>query len=1231
MPPLNLVQDEGLKNALNILKELEGEIHYALHQTLVKLSKQPSRDKTSLLAFQEARTNILKELLLSDAERCRALSQLTELRIKEANHEELSAVCREKIFQLERLRGEVKMQLEALGVDEAYQRVKALTKLQVEEVRSLKHPPECLKDVVAAVYLLLHASDYTTPAMIPPLITWDECKVMLRSATFQAQVLKFDTQVLLDFRHVADYVAEIFLPEESELDKLADPLGFRRRQMVINSVFGHHPQPPARSDRHLQPRARSARARVGAGADTEKASNEGVNEDSKDVALKAAVVVMQNSKFVNPRKHHRVTPRRGSQELWHRAVQKSPRPPKVTKQATFSSSRKTLILGFPKQEVVEEDSDESLDLECANLHLSPIRRRVMIEGHQKMILDTFCGPMDRDTHRWSVEEISKASKACAALYQWCSSQIRAANSKQTAGPLLHHIHVLTSQGEVALKAYQNELGILQGIRKEIEEKEETVVLHKRLIHLGANELAVGLNVELQRRKQEAQAMSASTLAMAAYQSARQKEEERATQFSQKQRVDAELLTYENDVVPNVVLFEATSCEITEPEQHELRAVAKIMNTTASKVLIEGRADSFDWNNIQKQKALAKERALMVQRQLLTLGIGASRLRVTHVIGSSALLTKRPTKVAKKRWALSIKNVVDHNKSFSLSPGNVLADVVSHSAERQMNSQVRFVVLTDIATREPVSFVPETSRLLPESCRVLEAVAGVLKQHPEIKTVHVENHTWMDEGNEGVRSLSTDRAKAVCEYLSTRCKITENRLVPVDCGDSHPLITASIEGKNVNSRIEFVIWECHDTSGPYLFFNASFRTEMTEFKQPTESGVEGLEPFYDLVIVGCGLSGCVIAERASNELGLKSLIIDKRDHIGGNCYDFLDEHGFRISQYGVHLFHTVHERVWEYVNKFSEWLPYEHRVKGRVDGKIVPIPPSQETVNTLFNANVHSEEEMEKWLEERRVKNDAPANGEEAALSKAGPELYEKIFKYYTKKQWDKFPAELDASVLLRIPVRTNTDDRYFTDKHQALPKHGYTRIFENMLLKDPNITIRLNTDFFEYKDKLPERTLLIFTGPIDAYYASLGMPKLEYRSLRFEQEYHEPKGGYYQEALQVNYPGEEVPYTRIVEYKHKPNQPEGVHDKPGTVIFKEYSVDEGDPYYPVPNPDNRALYEKYREMAEKEPGVAFVGRLASYKYFNMDQAILNALEMYDDLKKDGKIKAKEEAGWCSVS
>ncbi len=240
----------------------------------------------------------------------------------------------------------------------------------------------------------------------------------------------------------------------------------------------------------------------------------------------------------------------------------------------------------------------------------------------------------------------------------------------------------------------------------------------------------------------------------------------------------------------------------------------------------------------------------------------------------------------------------------------------------------------------------------------------------------------------------------------------------------------------------------------------------------------------------------------------------------------------------------------------------------------------------------------------------------------GPELYEKIFKHYTFKQWAKYPAALDASVLLRIPVRLNRDDRYFTDAHQAIPAAGYTRIFENMLLANPSIAIRTGVDYFQVEKDLPKRSLLVFTGPIDAYYASKGMPKLEYRSLRFEEEYLEPEGGFYQEALQVNYPGMEVPYTRIVEYKHKPNQPAGVKELPGTVIFKEFSVDEGDPYYPVPNPDNQALFLKYQALASEEKDVCFVGRLASYKYFNMDQAILNALEMFDALVASGGLKAK---------
>ena len=239
----------------------------------------------------------------------------------------------------------------------------------------------------------------------------------------------------------------------------------------------------------------------------------------------------------------------------------------------------------------------------------------------------------------------------------------------------------------------------------------------------------------------------------------------------------------------------------------------------------------------------------------------------------------------------------------------------------------------------------------------------------------------------------------------------------------------------------------------------------------------------------------------------------------------------------------------------------------------------------------------------------------------GPELYEKIFKHYTKKQWDKYPEELDASVLMRLPCRETTDDRYFGDSHQALPVRGYTRIFENMLLSDPNITIRLNVDFFQAREQglLPEYDMLVYTGPIDSYFSQQGMPKLEYRSLRFEETYLEPEelsalpveerktettgDGFFQEAMVVNYPSPDVKFTRIVEYKHVPNQPEAVKQGKvaGTLIAKEYSSAEGDPYYPVPNPDNRALYEKYRALAEKEEGVCFVGRLASYKYFNMDQ------------------------------
>lgn len=395
--------------------------------------------------------------------------------------------------------------------------------------------------------------------------------------------------------------------------------------------------------------------------------------------------------------------------------------------------------------------------------------------------------------------------------------------------------------------------------------------------------------------------------------------------------------------------------------------------------------------------------------------------------------------------------------------------------------------------------------------------------------------------------------------------------------------------------------------------------MIDSKDPSLfRGLNGLKEEYDLVIVGAGLSGAVIAERARTELGLSSLVIDKREHIGGNCYDYIDQHGIRVSLYGVHIFHTKFPRVENYVKQFSDWIPYQHRVVGRVRDqndteKIVPIPPNIDTVNILFDANIDTEEDMIKWLDDRRPKSDKPPkNGEEMSISRVGTDLYEKIFKPYTKKQWDKYPSELGPEVTARIPVRNNFDGRYFGDPHQALPTNGYTAIFDKML-ESPKITTLLNTDYFDVKDKMNCKRLY-FSGPIDAYFAHLGWDKLEYRSLNFERKVVK-NTEQYQPASVVNHPQADEPFTRIVEYKHLLNQ-----KSKDTILFIETSNDEGDPYYPVPNKKNKDLYKKYQEMAEKEKGVTFVGRLANYKYFNMDEAILNALELFD---KDTEVMAPD--------
>ena len=365
---------------------------------------------------------------------------------------------------------------------------------------------------------------------------------------------------------------------------------------------------------------------------------------------------------------------------------------------------------------------------------------------------------------------------------------------------------------------------------------------------------------------------------------------------------------------------------------------------------------------------------------------------------------------------------------------------------------------------------------------------------------------------------------------------------------------------------------------------------------------------DILIIGAGISGAVLAERYAS-IGKKVLIIEKRNHIAGNCYDYIDENGILVSKYGAHLFHTNEESVWKYVNQFSEWYPFEHKVIARVDDKTVPIPVNINTVNELFGTTISSEEEMKNWLEENRTPIEKPANGEEAVLNRVGKVLYEKMFKHYTKKQWDKYPAELDASVLDRIPVRYNYDDRYFSDTFQALPKGGYTQLFEK-ILSSPNIEILLNTDYFDVKDEYKGYEKLFYTGPVDRFFEfkhSL-TEKLEYRSINFVSETVDAP--FFQENSVVNYPGTEVDFTRIIEYKHFGDQKS---DK--TTVVREFTVDEGEPYYPVPNPRNQEIYAKYKAEANKLVDIHFVGRLANYKYFNMDQAFKNALDLFEKLDK----------------
>lgn len=363
----------------------------------------------------------------------------------------------------------------------------------------------------------------------------------------------------------------------------------------------------------------------------------------------------------------------------------------------------------------------------------------------------------------------------------------------------------------------------------------------------------------------------------------------------------------------------------------------------------------------------------------------------------------------------------------------------------------------------------------------------------------------------------------------------------------------------------------------------------------------------VVIVGAGLSGSVLAERYAS-VGRKVIVIDKRDHIGGNCYDYFDEHGIRISKYGAHLFHTNYEDVYEYIHKFSAWRNHKHKVYASVDDALLPVPVNLRTYQHWFGEDF-TEGDLEEFIKYRNpyIGKDIN-NSEDSALVRIGhKEIYEKMFKNYTKKQWNVYPEDLDASVMERIPVRYDYTEGYFNDKYQLMPENGYTQFFENVL-DNKNIELILNTDFDDVEDIRYDK--LFFTGPIDQYFRNM-FGKLEYRSIRFEHEYLDIDS--FQENSVINYPSYEVGFTRIIEHKKIYNQ-----DVKGTVITREYSTDEGDPYYPFPNKKNQDIYKKYQEYSNRfeEDGVYFAGRLASYRYINMDQAIKNALDLFEKLEGD---------------
>jgi UDP-galactopyranose mutase len=470
-------------------------------------------------------------------------------------------------------------------------------------------------------------------------------------------------------------------------------------------------------------------------------------------------------------------------------------------------------------------------------------------------------------------------------------------------------------------------------------------------------------------------------------------------------------------------------------------------------------------------------------------------------------------------------------------------------------------------------------------------------------------------NESTRSISPTKT---LEYLAAGLPVVSTRVPDVvadysgvvdlqDCADGFAGACRAVREHSLEKRdakvdpiLRLHHWDSIARRMEELVLDVADRPST-----PWACGRDG-GPF-DYVIVGAGFAGSTLAERLANDGGKRVLLLDKRPHIGGNAYDYYDEHGILVHKYGPHIFHTNSAEVFGYLSAFTKWRRYEHRVLASVDGRLVPMPINLDTINELYGLSLTSQD-VDEFLASVAEPIERCRTSEDVVVSKVGRDLYEKFFRNYTRKQWGLDPSELDASVTSRVPTRTNRDPRYFTDRFQAMPLHGYTRMFENML-DHPNVKIMLNTDYREVRDLFPGAEV-IYTGPVDEYFG-FRYGKLPYRSLRFEFETADQE--VVQPAPVINFPNEHA-YTRSTEFKYLTGQE---HRK--STLVREFPTDQGDPYYPVPRPENGALYKRYKALADAARGVHFVGRLATYKYYNMDQVTAQALQTYGKLVRAPRV------------